>query len=248
MRIALHDITLSKWAFPLPESVRTWIDEEVSRVLGSPDVAPVSMVDGSEPGPHAPAEVVAPTDMSGLAKALKESIVCIDVGDAVQLDEGSLQRHPTVSIHYQAPEAILESQLSLASDICGYPLIEPILANEQDVLRQMEILLAKPPGSFRSRLIDHNAVPYPARNTQNWAELERHLRGVGNRDESRASMYVDADRLPILARLDTRLTEEDVQTWKTLLSKMLACIPDERPDIDMVCAWLEKPGEIIMSD
>ncbi|EJU00438.1 hypothetical protein DACRYDRAFT_23327 [Dacryopinax primogenitus] len=244
MRIALHDITLSKWAFPLPESVRTWTDEEVYRVLGSPDVAPVSTVDGSEPGPHAPAEVVAPADMSGLAKALKESIVCIDVGDAVQLDEGPLQRHPTPGLDIWSFAFLIFNILS------GYPLIEPFWANEQGVLRQMEILLAKPPGSFRSRLIDHDAIlsAEAARNTQNWAKLERHLRGVGTRDESRASMYVDAGRLPILARLDTRLTEEDVQTWKTLLSKMLAYMPDERPDIDMVCAWLEKPGEITMSD
>ncbi|EJU00390.1 kinase-like protein [Dacryopinax primogenitus] len=261
MRIALHDITLSNWAFALSESVRTWTEEEVYYVLGRPKVAPVMTVDGSEPGPHAPAEVVAPADMSGPAMAsfLKESIVCIDVGDAVQLDEGPLQRQPTVPIHYRAPEAMLESQLSLASDIwsfamlifnilSGQPLIEPFLSSEQDVLRQMEILLATPPSSLRSRFINHSAVPYPveilpaeaARYTANWAELERRLRCVGTRDEPKASVVVD--RLPILARLHTRLTEEDVQTWKTLLSKMLTCTPDERPDIGMVCAWLEKHG------
>ncbi|EJU01690.1 kinase-like protein [Dacryopinax primogenitus] len=253
--MALHDMTSSNWAFSLLESVLKWTDAELYQMVGRPEVRPVRTVDGSAVAPHAPSEVVEPANMLGPAMApfLQESIICIDIGDTVPVPQGTIQRQPTVPLHYQSPEAMLQEQIGLTSDIwsfallmfemlSGYPLIDPMWASDNEVLRQIEALLDKPPNSLRSLLVNDSPMPCsleqgrePATTTKTRIILETKLRSIANRDNDGVVLEE-----PILAALGSQLSEREVQCWAGLLSPMLSCSPADRPRIGLVCASLDK--------
>ena len=235
----------------MSEHVHQWSDDEVYAILGAPETETVDSIDHSPPTPHAPSEVVASLDSASLAYSsfLQENVVLIDYGQSFAIDRLPQGYKPATALHYTSPEARFESKISRASDIwalacaifeirAGFPLFDPFLGSEADILKQTVQMLGKMPepwwNSFKDRNIwfeDINGEPksldvqrregicLPAVRSS----LQKQLRYIGLQDEP-AEVYEG----PMFEKPDIGMNEGEVALLSDLLIQMLRYDPDKR--------------------
>jgi len=162
------DITASNTLLCISDHVTKWSDDQVYANFGKPETEQLVPEDGSPPGSHAPTEIVATIDNARLAhpSILQEDIIVIDFGQSFFMEHPPKEYQPAAPIHYASPEIRFESRISSASDIwalgctifemrAGFPLFEPFLGSEVNIMKQMVETLGKPPepwwNSFKER-------------------------------------------------------------------------------------------------
>ena len=173
------DLTSSNVLFRVSDQVHKWSDQEIYLKFGKPATDKILTRDQSQPGPHAPREIVRPLDttrLSSPALLLEESIVVIDFGQSFDTKQPPAEYNPATAILYCPPETLFDNKFSFASDIwelactifeirAGYSLISSLFANKSTIVRDAVELFGKLPdpwwNAFKDRHLwfDENGQP-----------------------------------------------------------------------------------------
>lgn len=145
----LHlDLTTSNILFRLSPHVIKWSDAEVYAHLGNPETEGIRSRDGQQPGPHAPAILIAPFENFRISDAmlLQESIIVSDFGQSYIVTSPPSSYEPGTVPNYQSPETWFKGHVGFEADIwalacaifeirASFALFESFLGSDVDVLR-----------------------------------------------------------------------------------------------------------------
>lgn len=256
------DLTTSNILFRIAEHVLKWSDAEIYNRLGSPETETVRTRSGGPVGPHAPAELVAPIENATLTDSsiLQESIVIIDFGQSYVITNKPSDYQSGTVIHYQSPEARFEGRAGVEADVwalgcaifeirAGFPLFEPFLGSDADILRQTVETLGKLPhpwwSSFKERASwfdEQSGMPKSIEEQERAglllkaekSSIRAKLHTVGADDD-----LSYGDEGPMMEQCGTRMREEEVEALGDLLERMLRYRPEERIGMKAVLehAW-----------
>ncbi|KAJ7208766.1 kinase-like protein [Mycena haematopus] len=243
------DLTTSNILFRTSKNVLRWSDDEVYTRLGRPR------------GPNAPSSLVGPIENSKLTDTslLEESILVIDFGQSYAIGSLPNDYQPGTVMNYLSPEARFEGRAGLQVDIwalgcaifeirAGFPLFDPFLGSDADILRQTVETLGRLPdpwwGSFvdRTRWFEEDGEPKNAQAQERTcvliqaskSSIPAKLRSIGTQDD-----VPHVDQGPMVEKSGVRLCEVEVELLGDLLEKMLRYRPEERIGIEDVVghAW-----------
>ncbi|KAF8962533.1 kinase-like domain-containing protein [Flammula alnicola] len=242
------DLTTSNILFRAAENIQNWSDSDVYLTLGQPETEEIATRDHSPPGPHAPAQLVAPIDNAYLTNStfLQEDILLVDFGQSFSSFHPPTDYVPATMPHYQSPEARFEGRISMPSDVwalactifeirAGSPLFEAFLGGNDEILKEIVATLGKLPepwwGAFENHYLwfDEDGKPkarelqqvlLPAEKTS----IKQKLASIGKQDAPPAT----GDDGPMMERPGTRLDELEIQLLGDLLEKMLRYRPQDR--------------------
>ena len=216
----------------------------------------VRTVEGKLPGKHAPSSVVAPIDNAAWANPsiLEEGVVVGDFGQSYTIASPPLGYRPGTAIHYLPPEARFEKRWGLAADIwtlacaifemrAGFPLFEPFLSNDTDILKQTVETLGRLPDPWRTQFDETRRSEWPedygkpknleARQsaevslTASSRSIRDHVRSIGHPPSGEDSEpYIDDG--PLMEKHGATLDEDEINLLSDLLERMLKYCPDER--------------------
>ncbi|KAJ3781178.1 kinase-like domain-containing protein [Lentinula aff. detonsa] len=216
---------------------------------------------GAPVGPHAPAELVAPIENSTLTDSslLQETVVIIDFGQSYAIADSPSNHQSGTVVHYESPEARFERRAEVEADVwslgcaifkirAGFPLFEPFLGSDVDILRQTVETLGKLPSpwwdSFEERTAwfdDQSGEPKSLEEQERAGSLMKAVRS-SIREKLRTVGVDDdlsyGDEGPMMEKCGTRMREEEVELLVDLLEKMLKYRPQERIGVGEV---LEHP-------
>lgn len=223
------DLTTSNVLFHVADHVLKWSDTDVYAYLGPPETETVRTRSGQPVGPHAPAELVAPIEISSLTPHLQESVVIIDFGSSFAIaDSPSDHKYGTV-MHYQSPEARFEGRTGVEADVwslgcaifeirAGFPLFEPFLASDVDILRETVETLGKLPTPWwysfkeRTKWFDDESGEPKSMEEQERAGLSLKATKSSIREKLRTVGADDdlsyGDEGPMMEQCGTRMREE----------------------------------------
>lgn len=250
----------------MADDVVRWSDAEVYTHLGSPETEEVRTRGGEPPGPHAPKELVAPIKSSKLADSslLQESVVIIDFGQSYVIPGPPHDYRPGTVLNYQPPETRFEGRAGVEADVwalgcaifeirAGFPLFDPFLGSDTDVLRQTVETLGRLPdpwwSSFSERGLwfEEDGEPKSAEVQalagvllrSNKSSIRAKLRAIGTEDDR---TFVEG---PMIEKSGVRLSEEEGELLQDLLERMLRYRPEERIGMREVVEhpWLKMSGE-----
>jgi serine/threonine-protein kinase SRPK3 len=233
--------------FQVSETVRSWSDDKINKMLGKLWTEDVRTYDGTSPQPAAPPLVVEAAELSRIASfnLLLKDITLIDFGQAFAIPEKPAGYVPATVVHYCPPEMRFELCVCPASDVwmlacllfelrAGYPLFEPN-GGPAYVLRDMVRLLGRLPdpwwGEFRERgrWFDETGAPHPHARGAQALTLREELRGIGRKENPKRSQ-----KTPLQERPGACLDEAEVKALGDLLEKMLRYRPEHRLTISHV--------------
>ncbi|TFY66285.1 hypothetical protein EVG20_g4810 [Dentipellis fragilis] len=244
------DLTTSNILFRVFEDILEWSDDQVYSHLGSPEMEEVRTCNGQPRGPHAPTELVAPISASRLTDAslLQEKVVVIDFGQSYAIARRPKNYQPATVINYCAPEMRFEGRTGFETDVwalgcaifeirAGFPLFDPLLRSDADVLRQTVETLGKLPEpwwkSFAEQALwfDEDGEPKSEKDQKlagallcsSKSSIREKLRSIGTQDDS---SYLNEG--PMIEKSGVRLCEEEIELLGQLLEKMLRYRPEER--------------------
>ena len=243
------DLTTSNILFRLLPHVVEWSDAEVYSHLGDPKTGYVRTCDG-EPCPHAPAKLVE-TIQNGKwphASLLQETTIISDFGQSYVAARPPPSYEPGTAVNYQAPEMHFEGRAGFEADIwtlgcaifeirAGFPLFEPFLGSDIDLLRKMVEMLGRLPdpwwGAFKQRAHWFGEDGQPkSEQDQERAGLFLKTSGTSIRAKLLRIGELDAppseDEGPMIEHTGVRLPEKEVDLLADLLQKMLKYSPEER--------------------
>ncbi|PSR94658.1 hypothetical protein PHLCEN_2v4390 [Hermanssonia centrifuga] len=259
-------LTTSNILFRVSDHVHQCSDDQIYAILGKPETERTENIDHSPPGPQVPVEIVAPINNASLSSPsfLQEDIIVIDFGQSFTTNNPPKGYEPATALHYASPEAQFESRISLASDIwalactifeirAGFPLFEPFIGSEADIVKQMVQMLGKPPepwwNAFEDRQVwfEESGEPKPAdvqKRAGVWlpairSSIRGQLRDIGTQDEAS-----EVDEGPIFEKTGIRLEEKEVELLGDLFEQMLKYRPEDRITIrDVLChPWFRNYG------
>ncbi|KAH9961214.1 kinase-like domain-containing protein [Russula dissimulans] len=244
------DLTTSNILFRLSPHVIGWSDAEVYARLGDPETEKVVTRDGSPPGPHAPAMLVAPiqNDIISHASLLQESIIISDFGQSYIAACPPPSYEPGTMLSCQPPEARFEGRAGFEADIwtlgcvifeirAGFSLFESFLGSDIEVLKQTVETLGRLPdpwwGAFEQRALWFGEDGQPmSEQDQDRAgvllkayrtSIRMKLLEIGKQDDPPPE-----DDGPMIENSGVRLPDEEVDLLAGLLQKMLKYSPEER--------------------
>ncbi|KAJ3795609.1 kinase-like domain-containing protein [Lentinula aff. detonsa] len=255
------DLTTSNILFRVADHVLKWSDAEIYARLGSPETETVRTRSGAPVGPHAPAELVAPIENSTLTDSslLQETVVIIDFGQSYAIADSPSNHQSGTVVHYESPEARFERRAEVEADVwslgcaifeirAGFPLFEPFLGSDVDILRQTVETLGKLPSpwwdSFEERTAwfdDQSGEPKSLEEQEGAGSLMKAVRS-SIREKLRTVGVDDdlsyGDEGPMMEKCGTSMREEEVELLGDLLENMLKYRPQERIGVGEV---LEHP-------
>ncbi|KAA1467008.1 kinase-like protein [Dentipellis sp. KUC8613] len=244
------DLTTANILFRVSEDIPEWSDEQVYSHFGLPETEEIRTCDGQPRGPHAPKELVAPISSTKLADAslLQEKVVIIDFGQSYAIAHPPQNYQPATVINYCAPEMRFEKRTGFETDVwalgcaifeicAGFPLFDPFLGSDADVLRQTVETLGKLPEpwwmSFAEQALwfDEDGEPKSEKDQKlagallcsSKSSIREKLRSIGARDD-----LSDFDQGPMMEKPGVRLCEEELEVLGDLLERMLRLHPEER--------------------
>lgn len=231
--------------------------------LGEPETEAVSTQDGKPRPPFAPAELVAPTDITRLTDPwlLQDNVVLTDFGQSYMAASRPQGYTPATLPNYHPPEARFEDRASFEADVwmlgctifeirAGFPLFSSFFGSDTDILKQTVAMLGRLPdpwwGEFKERelFFEDDGEPKSAQDQKSAGvflyasktSIREQLRLIGAQDDVPSS-----DEGPMIETPGVRLSEKEIELLGDLLEKMLRYRPEDRIGLNEVDVhpWLE---------
>ncbi|KAJ7766733.1 kinase-like domain-containing protein [Mycena metata] len=238
------DITTSNILFRVTDNVTKWSADEVCSILRPPETD----------DPIANSIITNPS-------FVQERTILVDFGQSYAVDNRPEDYEPGTAMHYLAPETRFEARAGMEADVwalgcAGFPLFEPFLGSDEDILRQTVETLGRLPApwwdAFGQRKVwfDEDGSPISAEDQKREGEdsggsftqastssIRDKLRSVGTEDD-------DVYDGHLAEQSGTRIPEQEVEVFGDLLEKMMRYRPEERIKINEVVGhvWFANNG------